>query len=171
MKILETIISSKAYLTSRLKSIAHPPSKVIILIEDVPCLLTEDNEDLLNYIRTSTTEEHILYVKAVNSSRRCTSLKYNVIFMLNPILDTGTCSNPTEKIASSVMFKINNTDSAGMNKKDDEQIDTVLSLEDSHTSQQAEKQISYKISKDIGFHKAADFIVLPTIVGDSTAHR
>ncbi|KAL2494348.1 hypothetical protein Fot_38105 [Forsythia ovata] len=140
MEFLETIISSKAYLTSRSKSIAHPPAEMIVLIEDVPRLLTEDNEDLLNHIRTSTTEEHILYVKAVNNSRRCMSLKYDVIFKLNPMLDTGTCSNPTDKTSSSVMFKINNTDSAGINRKADEQIDlTVLFLEDSHTSQQAEK--------------------------------
>ncbi|KAL2494111.1 hypothetical protein Fot_37868 [Forsythia ovata] len=140
MDILETIISSKAYLTSRSKSISHPPAEMIVFIENVPRLLTEDNEDILNHIRTSTTEEHILYVKAVNNSRRYTSLKYDVIFMLNPMLDTGTCSNPIDKIASSVMCKINNTDSAGINRKAGEQIDlTVLSLEDSHTSQQAKK--------------------------------
>ncbi|KAL2472777.1 replication protein A 70 kDa DNA-binding subunit D-like [Forsythia ovata] len=169
IEIFETITSSKSYLTSRTKYIAHPPAEMIVPIEDVPRLLTEkdqlfvwmranlriinnyqpfwcmccnvcnkisnvgfgkvyqciyckynrakgtpramvhvqlqdytgyinatmkgdtaelflqcsgeklmemqktDNEDLLNHIRTSTTEEHILYIKAMNNSRRCTN--------------------------------------------------------------------------------------------------
>ncbi|KAL2482920.1 Nucleic acid-binding [Forsythia ovata] len=130
-----------------------------------------DNEDLLNHIRTSTTEEHILYVKAMNNSRRCTSLKYDVIFMLNPMLDTSTCSNPIDKPSSIVMLQITDTDCASINRKSDEQIDlTVLSLENSKTNQQAKKQLRHKISKDIGFHEATDFILLPTIAEDNTAH-
>ncbi|KAL2494304.1 replication protein A 70 kDa DNA-binding subunit D-like [Forsythia ovata] len=267
IEIFETITSSKSYLTSRSKSIAHPPAEMIVPIEDVPRLLTEKdqlfvwmranlriinnyqpfwcmccnvcnkisnvgfgkvyqciyckynrakgtpramvhvqlqdytgyinatmigdtaelflqcsgeklmeiqktaNEDLLNHIRTSTTEEHILYVKAMNNSRRCTSLKYDVIFMLNPMLDTSTCSNPTDKPSSSVTLQISDTDCASINRKSDEQIDlTVLSLENSNTSQQAEKQPRHKISKNIGFHEAKDFILLPTIAEDNTAH-
>ncbi|KAL2482919.1 Uncharacterized protein Fot_44363 [Forsythia ovata] len=41
IEIFETITSSKSYLTSRSKSIAHPPAEMIVPIEDVPRLLTE----------------------------------------------------------------------------------------------------------------------------------
>ncbi|KAL2475185.1 replication protein A 70 kDa DNA-binding subunit B-like [Abeliophyllum distichum] len=171
IEILETIRSKKSYLTSTSKSIAHPPAEMIVLIKDVPRLLTEGNEDLLNHIRTSTTEEHVLYVKAVNNSRRCTRLKYDIIFMLNPMLSTITCSNPTNKTSSSVMLQTVNTDCAGINRKADEQLDlTILSLEASNPSKQAEKHIGYKIIKDIGFHEAPDLFLHPAIVGDSTAH-
>ncbi|KAL2470623.1 replication protein A 70 kDa DNA-binding subunit B-like [Abeliophyllum distichum] len=166
IEILETIRSKKSYLTSTSKSIAHPPAEMIVLIKDVPRLLTEGNEDLLNHIRTSTTEEHVLYVKAVNNSRRCTRLKYDIIFMLNPILSTITCSSPTNKTSSSVMLQTVNTDCAGINRKADEQLDlTILSLEASNPSKQADKHIGYKIIKDIGFHEAPDLFLHPAIVG------
>ncbi|KAL2477303.1 hypothetical protein Fot_46317 [Forsythia ovata] len=51
------------------------------------------NQAILNDIRASTTEEHMLYVKVINNNKRTVALKYDVVFMLEPILDINKALN------------------------------------------------------------------------------
>ncbi|KAL2548094.1 hypothetical protein Fot_09624 [Forsythia ovata] len=55
--------------------------------------ILQKNQAILNDIRASTTEEHMLYVKVINNNKRTVALKYDVVFMLEPILDINKALN------------------------------------------------------------------------------
>ncbi|KAL2544291.1 hypothetical protein Fot_13524 [Forsythia ovata] len=40
-----------------------------------------------------TIEEHMLYLKVINNNKKTVALKYDVVFMLEPILDINTALN------------------------------------------------------------------------------
>ncbi|KAL2512221.1 Replication factor A C-terminal domain-containing protein [Abeliophyllum distichum] len=206
IEILETIRSSKSYLTSTSKSIAHPPAEMIVLIED--------KDQLFVWIRAKIcviNNHQPFWCMCCNICNKISNVDFGKVYQC--IYCEYNCAKGTpramvhvqlqdytgymnatmigeaaelflqcpgeklmqiqrsDKTPSSVMLQTVNTDCAGINSKADEQIDlTVLSLEDSDTSQQAEKHIGYKIIKDIGFHEATDLFLHPAIVEDSTAH-
>ncbi|KAL2523225.1 Nucleic acid-binding [Forsythia ovata] len=64
-----------------------------------------DNQDILNDIRTSTTEEHMLYIKVINNNKKSMALKCDVVFMLEPILDINTALKIGENPVRGVMVE------------------------------------------------------------------
>ncbi|KAL2501557.1 Protein DETOXIFICATION [Forsythia ovata] len=63
------------------------------------------NQDILNDIRASTTEEHMLYLKVINNNKKTVALKYDVVFMLEPILDINTALNIGENPVGGFMVE------------------------------------------------------------------
>ncbi|KAL2538519.1 Nucleic acid-binding [Forsythia ovata] len=63
------------------------------------------NQAILNDIRASTTEEHMLYLKVINNNKKTVALKYDVVFMLEPILDINTALNIGENPVGGFMVE------------------------------------------------------------------
>ncbi|KAL2508168.1 transcription initiation factor TFIID subunit 15b [Forsythia ovata] len=73
------------------------------------CMYSYKNHDILNNIRVLTTEEHLLYLKVVNSNKKTAGLKYDVIFMLEPILDINIALNIGETSTGGVVLEVKST--------------------------------------------------------------
>ncbi|KAL2549271.1 hypothetical protein Fot_10801 [Forsythia ovata] len=107
MEFLDNLVSSKTYLSSKSLQISHPPPEKIVQIQDIPHLLNGGNQNILNTIRTYTTKEHFLYLKAMKNSNKGTNMRYDVIFMLDPVLDTEITANEGELPVNDVILEEN----------------------------------------------------------------
>ncbi|KAL2521162.1 replication protein A 70 kDa DNA-binding subunit B-like [Forsythia ovata] len=76
-----------------------------------------ENQDILNDIRASTTEEHMLYLKVINNNKKTVALKYDVVFMLEPILDINTALNIGENPVRGFMVEEKSAHRTCINKQ------------------------------------------------------
>ncbi|KAL2528482.1 Uncharacterized protein Fot_21083 [Forsythia ovata] len=73
--------------------------------------------DILNDIRASTTEEHMVYQKVINNNKKTVALKYDVVFMLEPILDINTALNIGENPVRGFMVEEKSAHRTYINKQ------------------------------------------------------
>ncbi|KAL2547347.1 Nucleic acid-binding [Forsythia ovata] len=63
--------------------------------------------NILTTIRTHTEKEHFLYLKAMKNSNKSTNMRYDVIFMLDSMLDTEITTNEEELPVTAVILQEN----------------------------------------------------------------
>ncbi|KAL2491785.1 hypothetical protein Adt_27413 [Abeliophyllum distichum] len=78
-----------------------PASHIRLLLEHL-----QENHDMLNDIRALTIKEHMFYKKVVNNNKKTAGLKYDVIFMLEPILGINTALNIGDNSVGSVVLEV-----------------------------------------------------------------
>ncbi|KAL2515100.1 hypothetical protein Fot_29071 [Forsythia ovata] len=110
--------------------------------------------NILNTIQTYTAKEHFLYLKAMKNSNKSTNMRYDVIFMLDSMLDTEITTNEEELPVTAVILQEN-------------------------FSQPPENNISYssvkdtqphtflQFSKEFGVQDNTNFILPPDIARDN----
>ncbi|KAL2488873.1 hypothetical protein Fot_42165 [Forsythia ovata] len=111
------------------------------------------NQDILNTIRTYTTEEYFLYLKAVNNSKNNTNMRYDVIFMLDPMLDTEITANEGELSVNDIILQ-------------DKNFENSENISDFNVKDAQPRTLSH-FSKEFGIKDNTDFILLPDIAKDS----
>ncbi|KAL2488826.1 Uncharacterized protein Fot_42118 [Forsythia ovata] len=127
-------------------------------INNIPdCLIQnrdlDGNQDILNTIRTYTTEEYFLYLKAVNNSKNNTNMRYDVIFMLDPMLDTEITANEGELSVNDIILQ-------------DKNFENSENISDFNVKDAQPRTLSH-FSKEFGIKDNTDFILLPDIAKDS----
>ncbi|KAL2558533.1 Uncharacterized protein Fot_03272 [Forsythia ovata] len=153
MKFLDNLVSSKTHLSSKSLKISHPPPEKIVHIQDVPHMLNGENQNILNTVRTYTTYEHFLYLKAVNNSKNGTNMRYDVIFMLDPMLDTVITANEGELSVNDVILQ-------------DKNFEHPENISDFNVKDAQPRTLSH-FSREFSIKDNAYFILLPDIAKDS----
>ncbi|KAL2520099.1 Uncharacterized protein Fot_24022 [Forsythia ovata] len=168
LEILETVISRKNYLSSRTASISPPPSNKIVHLKDIPYLFTKENQDILNDIRASTTEEYMLYLKVIYNNKKIAALKYDVVFMLEPILDINKALNIGENSVRGFMVEEKSAYRTCINKQPIKAYALpVLSPIDPVSGRQNAKHTCFKTNTVIASRNITDLYLVANIANQS----
>ncbi|KAL2454448.1 DEAD-box ATP-dependent RNA helicase 24 [Abeliophyllum distichum] len=139
---LEEVVSHKTYLHPSMSINVHPPAKHKIQeIKDIPHLLSEEIESVMKSIRTSVDDEHILYVRATERSVDGIQVKYDVVFLIDPVTELDT---PIRRETSSDVNLTFRRTSFSRGRKGKQIVKpikrTLFSLKDSDSSQDEEHE-------------------------------
>ncbi|KAL2498395.1 hypothetical protein Adt_23945 [Abeliophyllum distichum] len=114
----------------------------------------QGNQNILNTIWTYTIEEHFFYLKVVNNSKKGTNMRYDVIFMIDAMLDTEITAIEGELPSNDVILQEKNFEHPENNISH-------FSVED------AQPQTFLQFNREFGIQDNADFILLLDIARDS----
>ncbi|KAL2531522.1 replication protein A 70 kDa DNA-binding subunit B-like [Abeliophyllum distichum] len=139
---LEEVVSDKTYLHPSMSINVHPPAKHKIQeIKDIPHLLSEENESVTKSIRTSVDDEHILYVRATERSVDGIQVKYDVVFLIDPVTELDTPMRRETSSDVNLTFRRTSFSRGRKGKQIVKPIKrTLFSLKDSDSSQDEEHE-------------------------------
>ncbi|KAL2546362.1 hypothetical protein Fot_15595 [Forsythia ovata] len=126
------------------------------------------NHDILYDICASTTEEHMLYLNVINNNKKTASLKYDVVFMLEQILDINTALDIGENSVGSVVLEVKSAYCTGINKQPIQAYAlSVLSPTDPIAGRQNAKHTCFKTNTVIASRNIADLRLVANIANQS----
>ncbi|KAL2493646.1 replication protein A 70 kDa DNA-binding subunit D-like [Forsythia ovata] len=140
----------------------------IILARNLRVSSFNENHDILNDIRASTTEEHMLYLKVINNNKKTAALKYDVVFMLEPILDINTALNIGENSVRDFMVEEKSAYRTCINKQPIKAYALpVLSPIDPVSGRQNAKHTCFKTNTVIASRNITDLRLVANIANQS----
>ncbi|KAL2546515.1 hypothetical protein Fot_15748 [Forsythia ovata] len=144
---------------------------VTTMVGAAPVILARnlrENHDILNNICASTIEEHMLYLKVINNNKKTAGLKYDVIFMLEQILDINTALDIGENSVGSVVLEVKSAYRTCINKQPIQAYAMpVLSPTDPISGRQNAKHTCFKTNIVITSRNIADLHLIANIANQS----
>ncbi|KAL2495711.1 Uncharacterized protein Fot_39468 [Forsythia ovata] len=123
---------------------------------------------ILNDIRALTIEEHMLYLKVINNNKKTAALKYDVVFMLEPILDINTALNIGENSVRGFMVEEKSAYRTCINKQPIKAYDLpVLSPTDPVSGRHNAKHTCFKTNTVIASRNITDLRLVANIANQS----